>query len=241
MGVASAVALICPLRCVAACPMLPVNFRLLLVTDRSLVHGRSLESALRESVASGVQAIQLRERDLPTRELLSLTQQIRAVTQERAVPLLINDRVDLAVALDLGGVHLRASSLPVSAARRVVGRHRLIGVSAHSVAEARQAGDDGADYVILGPIFETPSKREFGDPLGFAVLADACRHSSVPVFAIGGITRERIESVRDAGAFGVAMIGGILGRADVGNVTADMQSAVRTAWPSDPRDDSHAR
>jgi thiamine-phosphate pyrophosphorylase len=221
--------------------MLPVNFRLLLVTDRSLLHGRSLESALRESVDAGVPAIQLRERDLPARELLSLTQQIRAMTRDRAVPLIINDRVDMAVALDLDGVHLRASSLPVSVVRRVVGRHRLIGRSAHSVAEAQRAGDDGADYVILGPIFETPSKREFGEPLGLAVLADACRHSSVPVFAIGGITRERIESVRGAGAFGVAMIGGILGREDVGKATADMQSAVRAAWPPDSRDDSHAR
>jgi thiamine-phosphate pyrophosphorylase len=221
--------------------MPPVDFHLLLVTDRSLVHGRPLESVLRESVDAGVQAIQLRERDLPTRELLSLTQQIRAMTRDRAVPLIINDRVDMALALDLEGVHLRASSLPVSVARRVLGRHRLIGVSAHSVAEAQQAGDDGADYVILGPIYETPSKREFGDPLGLAVLADACRHSSVPVFAIGGITCERIESARDAGAFGVAMIGGILGREDVGKATADMQSAVRAAWPPDSRDDSHAR
>jgi thiamine-phosphate pyrophosphorylase len=221
--------------------MLPVNFRLLLVTDRSLVHGRSLASALRESVDAGVPAIQLRERDLQTRELLSLTQQIRVMTRDRAVPLIINDRIDMAVALDLDGVHLRASSLPVSVARRVVDRHRLIGVSAHSVTETQQAGGDGADYVILGPIFETSSKREFGEPLGLAMLADACRHSSVPVFAIGGITRERIESVRDAGAFGVAMIGGILGREDVGKATADMQSAVRTAWPPDSRDDSHAR
>ncbi|NOS77835.1 MAG: thiamine phosphate synthase [Nitrospira sp.] len=221
--------------------MPPVNFRLLLVTDRSLVHGRSLERVLRESVDAGVPAIQLRERDLPTRELLSLTQQIRAMTRDRAVPLIINDRIDMAVALDLDGVHLRASSLPVSVVRRVLGRHRLIGVSAHSVTEVQQAGDDGADYVILGPIYETPSKREFGDPLGLAVLAAACRHSSVPVFAIGGITRERIESVRGAGAFGVAMIGGILGRENVGNAAADMQSAVRAAWPPDSRNDSRAR
>ncbi len=235
------VVLVRSLRRSADCLMLPVEFHLLLVTDRSLVRGRSFASVLQEAVDAGVPAIQLRERDLPTRELLSLTQQIRAMTRDRAVPLLINDRVDMAVALDLDGVHLRASSLPVSVVRRVVGPHRLIGVSAHSVTEAQQAGDDGADYVILGPIFETPSKREFGDPLGLAVLADACRHSPVPVFAIGGITRERIESVRGAGAFGVAMIGGILGRADVGNATADMQSAVRAAWPPDSRDDSYAR
>lgn len=209
-----------------------VDFHLLLVTDRSLVRGRSLASALQESVDAGVPAIQLRERDLPTRELLSLAGQIRALTNVHGVPLIINDRADMAVALDLDGIHLRASSLPVQAVRRIVGQHRLIGVSAHSVEDVRRASDDGADYVILGPIFETPSKREFGAPLGLAVLADACRHSSVPLFAIGGITCERIASVRDAGSFGVAMIGGILGREDVGRATIDVQIAVRAAWPA---------
>ena len=154
-----------------------VDFHLLLVTDRSLVRERSLESALRESVDAGVPAIQLRERDLSTRELLSLAGQIHAMTKSRGVRLIINDRVDLVQALDLDGVHLRASSLPVSVVRRVLGPRRLIGVSTHSVKEVQQAGDDGADYVILGPIFETPSKREFGAPLGLAALADACRRS----------------------------------------------------------------
>lgn len=218
--------------------MPPVDFHLLLVTDRSLVRERSLESALQESVDAGVQAIQLRERDLSTRELLSLAGQIHAMTKSRGVPLIINDRVDLVQALDLDGVHLRASSLPVSVARRVLGLRRLIGVSTHSVKEVQQAGDDGADYVILGPIFETPSKREFGAPLGLAALADACRRSSVPVFAIGGMTSKRIAAVRDAGASGVAMIGGILGREDVGTATVEMQAAVRAAWAPRSRDDA---
>ena len=220
--------------------MPPVDFHLLLVTDRSLVRERSLESALRESVDAGVQAIQLRERDLSTRELLSLAGQIHAMTKSRGVPLIINDRVDLVQALDLDGVHLRASSLPVSVARRVLGPRRLIGVSTHSVKEVQQAGDDGADYVILGPIFETPSKREFGAPLGLAALADACRRSSVPVFAIGGMTSKRIAAARDAGASGVAMIGGILGREDVGTATVEMQAAVRAAWAPRSRDDAQA-
>ncbi|MEQ1793678.1 MAG: thiamine phosphate synthase [Nitrospira sp.] len=212
--------------------MPPVNFHLLLVTDRSLVRGCSLPSALQESVGAGVPAIQLRERDLPTRELFSLAQQIHAMTRDRAVPLIINDRVDLAVALNLDGVHLRATSLSVPVVRRVVGDHRFVGISAHAVEEVQRAGDEGADYVILGPIFETPSKREFGAPLGLTVLADACRHSSVPVFAIGGISHDRIEAVRDAGAFGVAMIGGILGREDIGTATTEMCAAVHAAWPS---------
>lgn len=221
--------------------MPPVDFHLLLVTDRSLVRGRSLPSAIQAAVDGGVAAIQLRERDLPARELFPLAQQIHAIARDRTVPLIINDRVDLAVALDLDGVHLRATSLPVSVARRVVGTRRLIGVSAHSVEEVQQAGDEGADYVILGPLFETPSKLAFGAPLGLAVLADACRHTSVPILAIGGITRERIEAVRDTGAFGVAMIGSILGREDVGLAAREMCTAVRAAWPLHSQKKSPAR
>ncbi len=209
-----------------------VDFHLLLVTDRSQVRERSLPDVLRSAVNAGVPAIQLRERDLATRDLVSLTRQVIATTKDRAVPLIINDRADLALALGLDGVHLRASSLPISIARQIVGARRLIGVSAHSVEEVQRASDAGTDYVILGPIFETPSKREFGAPLGLAVLADACRRASVPVFAIGGIARERIDSVRNTGAFGVAMIGGILGQADVGAATAEMCAVVRAAWPS---------
>ena len=116
----------------------------ILVTDRTLLRGRSLTGALRESVEAGVPAIQLRERDLSTRELLSAAWQLHAMTQACGVPLIINDRVDIAMALDLAGVHLRASSLPVSVARRVLGPHRLVGVSAHSVREVHQAGDHRA-------------------------------------------------------------------------------------------------
>lgn len=217
-----------------------VDFHLLVVTDRSLVHGRSLSSALLEAMDGGVPAIQLRERDLSTGDLLSLARQLRTITKERAVPLLINDCIDIALALDLDGVHLRATSIPVAVARRVVGSRLLIGASAHSVEEVQRAGDEGADYVVVGPIFDTPSKRAFGAPLGLDVLAEACRLSSAPVFAIGGITRERIGSVRDAGAFGVAMIGGILGQADVGLAARDLQQVIRACWPSQTGAESSA-
>ncbi|MEC4888941.1 MAG: thiamine phosphate synthase [Nitrospira sp.] len=206
-----------------------VDFRLLLVTDRGQVCDESLSGAVRLAVEAGLPAVQLRERDLPTGDLLALARTIHDITKPRGVPLLINDRVDLALALDLDGVHLRANSLPVSVARRLLGGHRLLGVSTHSIDEVRRANDDGADYVIVGPVFDTPSKRAFGMPLGLERLAEACGGSSIPVFAIGGITRERIADVRRAGAYGVAMIGGILGRRDVGTATAEMCAALRAS------------
>ena len=203
-----------------------VNFRLLLVTDRHQTQGRTLQSVLRAAVSGGVSAIQLRERDLPTAELLSLAQEIQAITAPRAVPLIMNDRVDLVLALRLDGIHLRANSLPVSAVRRLVGVHCLVGISTHSVEEVRQANHDGADYVVYGPIFDTPSKRLFGPPVGLDALSEVCRQSTIPVFAIGGMTSVRVRDVRRAGAYGVAVIGAIVGRDDIAAATIELLASL---------------
>jgi thiamine-phosphate pyrophosphorylase len=203
-----------------------VDFRLLLVTDRSQVQGRSLPSVLRQAVGAGVPAVQLRERDLPAGELLQLAREIRSFTAPRAVSLIINDRVDLMLALNLNGVHLRANSLPITAVRQLVGNDRLVGISTHSLAEVQKANRDGADYVVFGPIFDTPSKRPFGAPAGLETLAKVCRESAVPVFAIGGITSASVPEVRRAGAHGVAVIGAILARDDVAAATKDMLASL---------------
>lgn len=171
-------------------------------------------------------AVQLRERDLPTSELLQLGQEIRAITSPRAVPLIINDRVDLMLALNLDGVHLRANSLPVAVVRRMAGADRLIGLSTHSLAEVRQANRDGADYVVFGPIFDTPSKRQFGSPVGLEQLAEACRLSAIPVFAIGGVTGASVPDVFRAGSHGIAVIGSILDHEDAAAGTRAMMAAL---------------
>ncbi|MDH4237735.1 MAG: thiamine phosphate synthase [Nitrospira sp.] len=207
--------------------MPPVNFRLLLVTDRHRTRGRSLPSVLKQAVNAGLPAVQLRERDLPTSELLLLAQEIRSITSPRAVPLIINDRVDLMLALNLDGVHLRANSLPISAVRRLAGADRLIGISTHSLAEVQEANGEGADYVLFGPIFDTPSKRQFGSPVGLEQLAEVCSRSAVPVFAIGGVTRAFVPDVLRAGAHGVAVIGSILDRDDAAAATRELADALQ--------------
>ena len=207
--------------------MPPVNFRLLLISDRHQTGSRSIVSVLTQSVQAGVPAIQLRERDLPMPELLSLARELQAITAARAIPVIVNDRADLAVALNLAGVHLRANSLPVTVARQLVGADRLVGVSTHSIEDVRRANRDGADYIVFGPIFDTPSKRMFGSPVGLSALADVCRQSTIPVFAIGGITRARVEEVRRAGAYGVAVIGAVLARDDVGTAVSELLSALK--------------
>lgn len=206
--------------------MASVNFRLLLVTDRHRTRDRSLPSILQQAVEAGLPAVQLRERDLPTSELLRLAQEIRSITSPRAVRLIINDRVDLMLGLNLDGVHLRANSLPVAAVRRVVGVDRLIGLSTHSLAEVRQANRDGADYVVFGPIFDTPSKRQFGSPVGLEQLAEVCRLSAIPVFAIGGVTGASAPDVLRAGSHGIAVIGSILDQEDAAAATRAMMAAL---------------
>lgn len=204
-----------------------VNFRLLLITDRHHTQGRSLAPVLAEAVKAGVSAVQLRERDLSTPELLNAALGIRAIAPAHALSLIVNDRLDLVSALDLCGVHLRADSLPVAVARRLLGPQRLIGVSTHSLDEVRQANEEGADYVVFGPVFDTPSKRSFGPPLGLDRLKAACTHSTIPVFAVGGITSPRVPDILRAGAYGVAVIGAILSRKDVAAATKELLAALQ--------------
>lgn len=187
-----------------------VDFSLYLVTDRQQTRGRPLVPLLREALNAGVRAVQLRERDLDTRSLLRLAEDVLGLARESGAYALVNDRVDLAMAIGADGVHLRSDSLPVAVARRLLGPQRFIGVSTHSADEVVRAEAGGADFAVLGPIYDTPSKRGSGAPLGLPPLEEAARRSRMPVFAIGGITAERVAEVRRAGAFGVAVISSIL-------------------------------
>ncbi|HEV2173745.1 MAG TPA: thiamine phosphate synthase, partial [Nitrospira sp.] len=142
--------------------------RLLVVTDRHQTNGRSLLSILQQVLTVGAPAIQLRERDLSAKDLLTLTRAVQPFTTQRGSQLLVNDRIDVALSLDGVGVHLRSNSLPAAVARRLLGPQRLLGASAHSMDEAVRAEANGADYVVLGPVYETPSKQVFGPPLGLS-------------------------------------------------------------------------
>ena len=208
--------------------MPPIDFRLLLVTDRHQIGPRSLPLVLQQAIRAGNMAIQLRERDLMTRDLVALAREVRTITAAHSVRLLVNDRVDLTLALHLDGVHLRANSFSAAVARRLLGPNRLIGVSTHSIEEVLQANRDGADYVMFGPIFDTLSKRPFGTPRGVRELAEACRRSTAPVFAIGGVMSERVPDVRQAGAYGIAVIGAVFAREDVAAATGELLRALES-------------
>jgi thiamine-phosphate pyrophosphorylase len=203
-----------------------VDFRLLLVTDRRQTKGRPLVPLLQRVLTAAAPAIQLRERDLSARELMTLAREVQALTASHRSQLLINDRIDVALALEGVGVHLRSNSLPVPVARQMLGAQRLLGISVHAVEEAVQAESQGVDYIVLGPIYETPSKQMFGPPLGIHTLEKACKLVRVPILGIGGVTAARAREMRRAGAFGAAVVTAILSATDVESAASELLDAV---------------
>jgi thiamine-phosphate pyrophosphorylase len=193
-----------------------IDFRLYLITDRKLFPDvDALFSAVEKALAAGIRAVQLREKDLEIRELLGMARSMREMTEKHKAGLFINDRVDIALAVGADGVHLGEAGMPVSAVRKITGRNMLIGSSAHSLARAREAEAGGADFITLGPVYDTPSKRRYGKPLGPEIIKSLIKEISCPVFAIGGIKPPLIPEVLNAGAFGVALISGILASGDI--------------------------
>jgi thiamine-phosphate pyrophosphorylase len=207
---------------------LPREFGVYLVTDRHQTRGRPLVDCVEAALRGGVRAVQLREKDLTTRELVELGGRLREVTARQEAALLINDRVDVVLACGADGVHLPASSFDVCDARTLVGAERLVGLSTHAPEQVVAAERAGADFVVFGPVFDTPSKRPYGPPLGLAALALAASAVAIPVFAIGGITAERVHDVRAAGAAGAAVIRAIL-------AAEDPEAAARAFVPSETR------
>ena len=206
-----------------------INFRLYVVTDRHEAAGRDLEEIVVAAAQGGAGAIQLREKDLSARDLYALGARLQAALVPYGVPLLINDRLDVALALDAAGVHLAGHSLPTAIARRVLGAGKLLGVSTHSVEEARCAADDGADFIVFGPVFATPSKVVYGPPQGLQHLTTVVRAVRIPGLAIGGIDHTNLPQVVQAGVYGVAMIRAVLAAPDPYKATQQLRTALAAA------------
>lgn len=198
-----------------------IDFSLYLITDRKQTNGRPLAEVVVRAMEGGVTAVQLREKDLPSRQLFDLATELRHVTREYGAKLLINDRPDIALAVGADGVHTGAASLPVAVSRRILGAEMLIGYSAHAVDEAFRAAAAGADFVTFGPVYPTPSKAIYGAPLGVAKLAAACRSLPIPVFALGGIKEITIPEVMGAGAHGIALISAVMAAPDPAAAAAE--------------------
>jgi thiamine-phosphate pyrophosphorylase len=190
------------------------DFNLYLVTDRNGCAGRPLLTVVEEALKGGVKAVQLREKELPVRELYELAMEMRVLTRRCDARLFINDRIDIALAVNADGVHLGERSIPPDIARGLLGKERLIGVSCHSREGAAAAQEKGADFITFGPVFFTPSKAAYGEPVGIAALSEVTRIARLPVFAIGGINVRNVREAVSAGAHGIALISAILAADD---------------------------
>ncbi len=182
---------------------------------------RGLGPAVRAALAAGAAIVQLREKEMPERRLVELGRRVRVWTREADAVFIMNDRADLAVATDADGVHVGQEELPVKEARAVVGPHRLVGVSTHSIEQARQAVLDGADYLGVGPVFPSATKK-FESLAGLELVRQIAAEISLPWFAIGGINSENIAAVLEAGATRIAVSHAILSVDDPGSVTSTL-------------------
>jgi len=177
-----------------------------MITDRKKCRNKNLIPVVRKALQNGIRLIQIREKDLSLTELHSLSLKLKSLCKKYHAKILINSKIEIAQALDLDGVHLPHKQLSVSEALLLLGKGKLIGKSTHSLKEALKAQQEGAHFVTFGPIFETPSKKKLGKPVGMAELEKVCKKLRIPVFALGGLNLSHLPQVRSAGARGVAGI-----------------------------------
>jgi len=192
----------------------PIDYSLYLVTDRGLSRGRPTPEIVRAAVRGGVTCVQLREKTCSTREFIAEALAVRDFLKWRGVPLIINDRVDVALAVGADGVHLGQGDLPLAEARAVLGESKLIGISAESLRDAVAAESAGADYLGVSPIFATPTKTDTAAPLGIEGLRAIRRQVKLPLVAIGGLNAGNAAAVIGGGADGVAVVSAIVAADD---------------------------
>jgi thiamine-phosphate pyrophosphorylase len=192
-----------------------IDYSLYLVTDRSLLGNRSLGEAVKEAIEGGTSFIQLREKDIPTRDFYNMALEVKKITDYYKVPLVINDRIDIAQAIDADGVHLGQSDMPLNIARQILGNNKLIGISVENVNEAREAEKNGADYVGVGTVFYTGTKKDINIPIGLEGLRDVCKSINIPKVAIGGINKDNLSGILSTGVDGIAVVSAILGEKDI--------------------------
>lgn len=206
--------------------MVKADYTLYLVTDRNLLQGRELISEVRKAVRGGVTLVQLREKEAKGREFYELASLLKRELDSLGIPLIVNDRLDIALMVDASGVHLGQEDLPCMEARRILGAERLVGITVGSVLEAQKAEREGASYVGLGPIYFTATKPDASQALGVNIVKEVKKAVSIPVVGIGGIDLENIREVKRHGADGVAVVSALMTAEDI----EDKARRLREAW-----------
>jgi len=204
-----------------------VDYSLYLVTDREILKGRDLLEAVAEAIKGGVTLLQLREKELSSRDFFSIAVKMKELANACGIPLIINDRLDIALAVDADGLHIGQEDLPIEVARKIWGPGKILGYSVANVEEAVYGEKYGADYLGAGPVFPTGSKSDAGRPLGIEGLKRIKERVSIPVVGIGGIGPANIAEVKKSAIDGISVISAILGSQDSEGTARNLINAWR--------------
>lgn len=191
-----------------------IDYSIYLVTDRDLMSTETLEEAVEQAIIGGCTLVQLREKDCSSLDFYNTAVKIKEITDKYSVPLLINDRLDIALAVDAAGVHVGQSDLPVSVVRKIIGDDKIIGISAGTLEEAIQGQKDGADYLGVGAMYATGTKKD-ANPTSMEELKKIRENVSLPIVVIGGINEERVKDFKGSGIDGLAIVSAIIAKRDI--------------------------
>lgn len=201
-----------------------VDYTLYLVTDRRLMRTQTLTEAVKQVILGGCTMVQLREKDSSSKVFFQQAQEVKRITDQYQVPLIINDRLDIALAVGAFGIHIGQNDLPVPVVRQIIGKDMLLGVSVSSVEEAGQAMEDGADYLGVGAMFTTGTKTDAG-MVPMEELIRIRRITNLPIVVIGGINRENAGAFRPMGIDGLAVVSSIIGQPDIRKAAEEIKKA----------------
>lgn len=205
--------------------MKKIDYKLYLVTDRDVLKGRDLGKAVEDSILGGATIVQLREKDVTSREFYAIAVKIKDITDKYNVPLIINDRLDIALAVGAFGVHIGQSDMPCIIARKVLGKDKIIGVSVHTLEEALEAEKDGADYLGCGAVFSTSTKKDATN-VSYDKLKEIKARVKIPVVAIGGINEKNLAQLKGTNIDGVAIVSAILGKENIKEATENLKGNI---------------
>lgn len=203
-----------------------IDYSIYLVTDRDLMSTETLEEAVEQALIGGCTLVQLREKDCSSRDFYNTAVKVKEITDKYNVPLLINDRLDIALAVDAAGVHVGQSDLPVSVVRKVIGDDKIIGISAGTLEEALKGQKDGADYLGVGAMYATGTKKD-ANPTSMEELKKIRENVSLPIVVIGGINKERVKDFEGIGIDGLAIVSAIIAKKDIAEAAREFKNLFR--------------
>lgn len=210
--------------------MVRADYTLYLVTDRRFLRERSLIDVVLKAVKGGATMVQLREKEAGSREFYQLAISLKTALRESGVPLIINDRLDIAMAVDADGLHIGQEDLPLTEVVRLWGKGKLIGLSVSSLEEACTGRKEGASYLGCGPVYATATKADAVHPTGLKLLGELKRIVGIPVVAIGGIDKSNLTAVRDCGADGAAVVSCLMNAPDIEKAAREMVELWKHRW-----------